>query len=91
MPARTLKELVDHAKANPGKLSYGSPGVGTLNHLTGELLKSLTGAPDIVHVPYRGAGPAIADLISGQLSMIIGAVTGPMLNCIGQASCGFWR
>lgn len=80
VPARTLTELVDHAKANPGKLSYGSPGVGTLNHLTGELLKSLTGAPDIVHVPYRGAGPAIADLISGQLSMIIGAVTGPMLE-----------
>ena len=80
VPARTLAELVDHAKANPGKLSYGSPGVGTLNHLTGELLKSLTGAPDIVHVPYRGAGPAIADLISGQLSMIIGAVTGQMLE-----------
>lgn len=90
VPARTLTELVDHAKANPGKLSYGSPGVGTLNHLTGELLKSLTGAPDIVHVPYRGAGPAIADLISGQLSMIIGAVTGPMLELHRSGKLRFW-
>src|SRR6202022_3629060 len=57
VPARTLKEFIDYAKANPGKLSYGHAGVGSLNHLTGELLKFLTGA-DIVHVPYRGSGPA---------------------------------
>ena len=79
LPVQTLNELVDYARLNPGKLSYGSPGVGTLNHLTAELLKSLTGNPDIVHVPYKGAGPAITDLISGQLSMIVAAVTGQLL------------
>jgi len=64
VPARTLQEFIDYAKANPGKLSYGHAGVGSLNHLTGELLKSLTGA-DIVQVPYRGSGPATADTLSG--------------------------
>ncbi len=79
VPARTLKEFVDYAKANPGKLSYGHAGVGSLNHLTGELLKSLTGA-DIVQVPYRGSGPATADMLSGQVAMAIPAVTGPLLE-----------
>jgi tripartite-type tricarboxylate transporter receptor subunit TctC len=67
VPARTLREFIDYAKANPGKLSYGHAGVGSLNHLTGELLKSLAGMPDLVHVPYRGSGPATADTISGLL------------------------
>jgi tripartite-type tricarboxylate transporter receptor subunit TctC len=67
--AQTLWELVAYAKAIPGKLSYGHSGLGTLNHLTGELFKSLTDTPDIAQVPYRGAGPVIADLISGQISM----------------------
>jgi len=79
VPARTLKEFVDYAKANPGKLSYGHAGVGSLNHLTGELLKSLTGA-DIVQVPYRGSGPATADMLSGQVAMATPAVTGPLLE-----------
>jgi tripartite-type tricarboxylate transporter receptor subunit TctC len=79
VPARTLNEFVDYAKANPGKLSYGHAGVGSLNHLTGELLKSLTGA-DIVQVPYRGSGPATADMLSGQVAMAIPAVTGPLLE-----------
>jgi tripartite-type tricarboxylate transporter receptor subunit TctC len=79
VPARTLQEFVDYAKANPGKLSYGHAGVGSLNHLTGELLKSLTGA-DIVQVPYRGSGPATADMLSGQVAMAIPAVTGPLLE-----------
>ena len=61
VPAHTLKELVDYAKANPGKLSYGSPGVGTLPHLTVELFKMLAETPDITHVPYRGAGPALTE------------------------------
>ena len=78
LPAQTLKELVNHAKAYSGTLSYGSPGVGTLMHLTGELLKSLTGA-DITHVPYRGGGPAITDLIGGQIQMIVAAMTGQVL------------
>jgi tripartite-type tricarboxylate transporter receptor subunit TctC len=79
VPARTLQEFIDYAKANPGKLSYGHAGVGSLNHLTGELLKSRTGA-DIVHVPYRGSGPATADTLSGQVAMVTPAVTAPLLE-----------
>ena len=79
LPVQTLKELADYAKHNPGKLSYGSPGVGSLNHLTGERFKLLIGTPDIVHVPYRGAGPAITDLIGGQIPMAIPAVNGQLL------------
>jgi tripartite-type tricarboxylate transporter receptor subunit TctC len=80
VPARTLKEFIGYAKANPGKLSYGHAGVGSLNHLTGELLKSLTATPDIVQVPYRGSGPATADAISGQVTMVIPGVTGQLLE-----------
>src|SRR5438270_7011563 len=79
VPARTLQEFIDYAKANPGKLSYGHAGVGSLNHLTGELLKSLTGA-DIVQVPYRGSGPATSDTISGQVAMVTPAVTAGLLE-----------
>ena len=63
VPVQTLKELIAYAKANPGKLSYAHAGVGTIQHLTGELFKSLAGTPEIVQVPYRGTGPAIADLV----------------------------
>jgi tripartite-type tricarboxylate transporter receptor subunit TctC len=80
IPVHTLKELVAHAKANPGKVSYGSAGAGTLNHLTGESLKLLAGIPDLIHVPYRGAGPALTDLISGQIPMIVPAMTGQVLE-----------
>jgi tripartite-type tricarboxylate transporter receptor subunit TctC len=80
VPVGSLKELIAYAKANPGKLSYGHTGVGSIQHLTGELLKSLAGTPDIVQVPYRGTGPAIADLISGQVPMGIVGVTGPFLE-----------
>ena len=80
VPTQTLIQFVDYVKANPGKLSYGSSGAGTLNHLSGELLKSLTGISDLPHVPYRGAGPALADLIGGQIPMIIPAMTGQVLE-----------
>jgi tripartite-type tricarboxylate transporter receptor subunit TctC len=80
VPAMTLREFIDHVKANRGKLSYGHAGVGSINHLTGEMFKSLAGIPDLVHVPYRGAGPAIADAISGQVAMVIPAVTGQLLE-----------
>src|SRR6476660_1836776 len=80
VPAQTLKEFVTYAKANPGKLSYGHAGVGSLNHLTGELFKALAGTPDIVQVPYRGSGPATADTISGQVAMVTPAVTAPLLE-----------
>jgi tripartite-type tricarboxylate transporter receptor subunit TctC len=75
VPAKTLAELIAYAKANPGKLSYGHVGIGSTNHLGGEMLKSLAGI-DIVQVPYRGAGPATADLVAGQIPMGMIAVTG---------------
>jgi tripartite-type tricarboxylate transporter receptor subunit TctC len=80
VPARTLAELIAYARANPGRLSYGHAGVGSLNHLTGELFKSLAGTPDVVQVPYRGTGPATSDAISGQVPMITPAVTAPLLE-----------
>src|SRR5262245_16275665 len=80
VPVGTLKELIAYAKANPGKLSYAHAGVGSIQHLTGELFKSLAETPDIVQVPYRGTGPAIADLVSGQVPMGIVGVTGPLLE-----------
>lgn len=80
VPAKNLKELVDYIKARPGKLSYGTPGAGTMNHLSGEMLKSLTGIADLPHVPYRGAGPAIADAIAGQIPMIVPAMTSQVLE-----------
>ena len=80
VPAHTLMELVDYVKANPGKMSYGTPGAGTMNHLSGELLKSLTGIKDLPHVPYRGAGPALADVIAGQIPIVVPAMTNQVLE-----------
>jgi tripartite-type tricarboxylate transporter receptor subunit TctC len=79
VPARTLKEFVDYAKANPGKLSFGSTGAGGMNHLTGESFKMEAGI-DIIHVPYRGAGPALTDLMGGQIPMIIAAMSGQVFE-----------
>ncbi len=80
VPVKTLKELVDYVKANPGKLSYGTPGAGTMNHLSGEMLKSLAGIKDLPHVPYRGAGPGMVDLIGGQIPIFIPAMTSQVLE-----------
>jgi len=80
VPARTLEELIAYAKANPGKLSYGHAGVGSIQHLTGELFKSLAGTPGIVDVPYRGTGPLVTDLIGGQVPMGTPGVTGQVLE-----------
>jgi tripartite-type tricarboxylate transporter receptor subunit TctC len=80
VPVRTLEELIAYAKANPGKLSYGHAGVGSIQHLTGELFKSLAGTPGIVDVPYRGTGPLVADLIGGQVPMGTPGVTGQVLE-----------
>jgi tripartite-type tricarboxylate transporter receptor subunit TctC len=68
VPAKSVGEFVAYSKANPGKVNYVSPGFGTSSHLFGELLKLRTGA-EILHVPYRGATPAIADLVAGQVQM----------------------
>jgi tripartite-type tricarboxylate transporter receptor subunit TctC len=69
IPARSVRELVALAKAQPGKLDYGSPGRGTPHHLAMELLKSATGI-DLVHVPYKGSGPAVSDLLGGQIKVM---------------------
>ncbi len=73
LPARTLSELIAFAKANPGKVSYASGGHGTAAHLAGELLKA-EAKIDIVHVPYRGTGPALQDVLAGHVAMGISAV-----------------
>jgi tripartite-type tricarboxylate transporter receptor subunit TctC len=80
VPAKNVKELVAHVKANAGKLSYGSAGTGTMSHLSGELFKQLTQTTDVVHVPYKGAGPGIADLISGHIPIMSPNVTGQLLG-----------
>jgi tripartite-type tricarboxylate transporter receptor subunit TctC len=67
--AKTLAEFIAYAKANPGKLNYGSAGAGTTHHLAGELFKILT-KTNIQHVPYRGAGPAMQDLIAGHVPVV---------------------
>jgi tripartite-type tricarboxylate transporter receptor subunit TctC len=69
VPVRTLKELVALLKAHPGKFSYGSAGHGTITNLTGELFKLQAGSLDVLHVPYKGGGPAMQDLIAGHLPM----------------------
>ena len=68
VPVKTVQELVAYAKANPGKVNFSSGGVGVLPHLIGEWFKSAAGI-DIVHVPYRGGGPSINDLVGGQVQM----------------------
>jgi tripartite-type tricarboxylate transporter receptor subunit TctC len=68
-PARTAAEFIAYAKSNPGKLNYGSQGIGTTSHLTTELFMSLTGTK-MVHVPYKGTAPALNDLIAGQVDLI---------------------
>ena len=80
VPAKDLKEFIAYVKANPGKVSYGSAGHGSLNHLSGELFKLKTGITDMPHVPYRGAGPAIIDLIAGQIPVIVPAMTNHVLE-----------
>ena len=80
VPVKTLKELIAYAKANPGKLSYGSAGTGTMSNLSGELFKQLTGLNDVVHIPYKGAGPGITDLVSGHIPMMSPNVTAQILE-----------
>ena len=69
LPVKTVAEFIAYCKANPGKLNMASSGSGTSVHLSGELFKSMTGC-DMVHVPYKGAGPALIDLIGGQVQVI---------------------
>ncbi len=70
LPVHSVAELIAYAKANPGKLSYGSAGSGSLPHLAGELFKSLTGI-EMTHVPYKGGGPMVTDLVGGTVQLVI--------------------
>jgi len=74
LPVKSVRELVDYAKANPGKVSFASPGFGTQPHLLCELFKLDTGA-QVVHVPYRGSAPAVTDLLAGQVQMTFDTLT----------------
>ena len=80
IPAKTVKELVAYGKATPGKLTFGSNGQGTLQHLIGEQFMALTGV-DMLHVPYKGSGPLTTDLVSGQISLSFDTIT-PVLGNI---------
>lgn len=73
LPTRSVRELVQFAKANPGQLVYGSPGTGSGAHLSMELLKTMT-AINIMHIPYKGATPALADLLGGQTSLVLSSI-----------------
>src|SRR5712691_9938724 len=73
VPAKNVQELVAFVRSDPGKLSFGSAGVGTSQHLAGELFKAMAGL-DIQHVPYRGAAPVITDLLGGRIDMFFGNI-----------------
>ena len=73
VPANTVAELIAYAKSNPGKLSYASAGNGTSAHLAAELFKTMTGV-ELLHVPYRGSGPALVDMLSGQVQVMFDAI-----------------
>jgi tripartite-type tricarboxylate transporter receptor subunit TctC len=81
LPVTTVQEFIDYAKANPGKLSMASSGVGASPHLSGEYFKSLTKI-DMVHVPYRGSGAAYPDLISGKVHVLFDNLGGPALQMV---------
>jgi tripartite-type tricarboxylate transporter receptor subunit TctC len=83
IPARTVPEFIAFAKANPGKLNMGSGGVGSIQQVSGELFKMMTGI-NMVHVPYSGGAPAIADLLGGQVQVIFA----PLIESIGHISAG---
>jgi tripartite-type tricarboxylate transporter receptor subunit TctC len=73
VPARTVPEFIAYAKASPGKLNMASAGIGSVQHVTGELFKFMTGI-DIVHVPYRGTTPALTDLLAGRAQLYFGGI-----------------
>ncbi len=86
VPVKTVPELIAYAKANPGKLSFASAGIGTASHVAGQLFNAMTGA-NLQHVPYRGDGPAMADLVAGQVQ--VGFAT--MIASIGFIRAGRLR
>jgi tripartite-type tricarboxylate transporter receptor subunit TctC len=86
VPAKTVPEFIAYAKANPGKINMASAGTGSVSHVYGELFKFMTGV-DMVHVPYRGASPALVDLLSGQVQIYFGTIS----SSIGYIRAGGLR
>src|SRR5580765_5425531 len=83
LPVNTVAELIAYAKANPGKLNYASSGIGSTAHLTGELLKRAAGI-EMTHIVYRGAGPALADVLAGQVDLMFAS----MVSSLHHAKSG---
>jgi tripartite-type tricarboxylate transporter receptor subunit TctC len=83
VPAKDVREFVAYAKANPGKLNFGSGSTGSAGHLAGELFKTMAGV-DMTHVPYKGAGPAMQDLVAGQIQLMFDNLA----SCLGQIRAG---
>jgi tripartite-type tricarboxylate transporter receptor subunit TctC len=79
-PLRTLKELIEAAKANPGKLSFAHAGVGSISHVAGEMFKQLAGGLNVLPVPYKGMGPAQMDVVNGTVSMFVPNITGAVIG-----------
>ena len=90
VPAKTVPEFIAYAKANPGKINMASAGNGTAPHVAGELFKMMTGV-DMVHVPYRGGGPALTDLLGGQVQVDFDDHRPRRSSTSGPASCARWR
>ena len=86
VPARTVAEFIAYAKANPSKINMGSSGTGTGPHVAGELFKMMTGV-NMIHVPYRGGAPAVADLLGGQVQVMFDVLAAS----IEQIRCGKLR
>ena len=86
-PAKSVKDFIVYAKANPGKITYGSGGIGTSVHLCGELFKRMTGI-EMRHVPYRGAGPAMQDVVAGRIDVIFDNLTGGLPQVQGGSASG---
>jgi tripartite-type tricarboxylate transporter receptor subunit TctC len=74
VPAKTVPEFIAHAKANPDKISFGSPGIGTPGHVSGELFNIMAGV-QMIHVPYRGGGAVVSDLLGGQVQVLFGTTS----------------
>jgi tripartite-type tricarboxylate transporter receptor subunit TctC len=97
VPAKTVAELAAYAKANPGKISFGSPGIGTPGHVAGELFKIMAGI-EMIHVPYRGGGAVMSDLLGGQVQVFFGTtsltvqqVTAGKLRALAVTSARRWE
>ena len=86
-PAKSVKDFIVYAKANPGKITYGSGGIGTSVHLCGELFKRMTGI-EMRHVPYHGAGPAMQDVVAGRIDVIFDNLTGGLPQVQGGGASG---